>query len=295
MQRIRLTKEFKFEMAHALKGYDGLCRNIHGHSYELLVTIKGVPISDPSSAKLGMVMDFGDLKKIASDLDSARTLCPTFGPAVATAGNIRQFYLHDPAGAPLIEKAVKLWPNDDAVFRASAQLSAERGDWDRAMEMFSRAIAIQPGSADEAVRLLVSRYHQPERAVRLIGESSAAAYLVQVLRENNADVSLVNQARHNWIAQELRRLQKRVVLPEEWIAIAQQFAAMDDMNKADEYFRRAVDSSAASSATRLQYAEFLGNTGRIDDALRQIEVVFTLDPFNESAVQLQRRLRTPQK
>lgn len=64
MQTIRLTKEFKFEMAHALKGYDGLCRNIHGHSYELLVTITGKPISDISSTKLGMVMDFGDLKKI---------------------------------------------------------------------------------------------------------------------------------------------------------------------------------------------------------------------------------------
>lgn len=64
MQTIRLTKEFKFEMAHALKGYDGLCRNIHGHSYELLVTITGIPISDTSSTKLGMIMDFGDLKKI---------------------------------------------------------------------------------------------------------------------------------------------------------------------------------------------------------------------------------------
>ena len=64
MQTIRITKEFKFEMAHALKGYDGLCRNIHGHSYELLVTITGVPVSDTSSAKLGMVIDFGDLKKI---------------------------------------------------------------------------------------------------------------------------------------------------------------------------------------------------------------------------------------
>ena len=61
---IRITKEFKFEMAHALKGYDGLCRNIHGHSYELLVTILGKPISDTNSPKLGMVMDFGDLKKI---------------------------------------------------------------------------------------------------------------------------------------------------------------------------------------------------------------------------------------
>jgi len=61
---IRITKEFKFEMAHALPGYDGLCKNIHGHSYEMLVTVAGQPISDVNNPKYGMVMDFGDLKKI---------------------------------------------------------------------------------------------------------------------------------------------------------------------------------------------------------------------------------------
>lgn len=64
MAKIRITKEFKFETAHALMGYDGLCKHIHGHSYELLVTVIGYPIQDESNPKLGMVMDFGDLKKI---------------------------------------------------------------------------------------------------------------------------------------------------------------------------------------------------------------------------------------
>jgi len=64
MNQIRVTKEFRFEAAHALKGYDGPCRNVHGHSYELSVTIIGSPVCDPGSAKLGMVMDFGELKKI---------------------------------------------------------------------------------------------------------------------------------------------------------------------------------------------------------------------------------------
>ncbi len=64
---IRISKEFKFEMAHALMGYDGPCRNIHGHSYGLTVTVAGVPISDESHTKLGMVMDFGDLKKIVRE------------------------------------------------------------------------------------------------------------------------------------------------------------------------------------------------------------------------------------
>jgi len=64
---IRITKEFKFEMAHALKAYDGPCRNIHGHSYELKVTVSGNPIVDERNPKLGMVMDFGDLKKIVRE------------------------------------------------------------------------------------------------------------------------------------------------------------------------------------------------------------------------------------
>lgn len=64
MAKIRLTKEFNFEMAHALWNYDGLCKNIHGHSYKLLVTVIGEAITDKKNPKLGMVMDFGDLKQI---------------------------------------------------------------------------------------------------------------------------------------------------------------------------------------------------------------------------------------
>ncbi len=64
---IRLTKEFTFESAHALEGYDGACREIHGHSYRLFVTVKGEPISDESSPKCGMVIDFGDLKRVVNE------------------------------------------------------------------------------------------------------------------------------------------------------------------------------------------------------------------------------------
>lgn len=55
---------YDFEMAHVLKNYDGPCRNIHGHSYKLFVTVTGIPIEDVSSPKKGMVMDFKDLKAI---------------------------------------------------------------------------------------------------------------------------------------------------------------------------------------------------------------------------------------
>ena len=67
MSSIRITKQFNFETGHALYGYDGKCRNVHGHSYKLSVTVIGVPISDNNHVKFGMVIDFSDLKKIVKE------------------------------------------------------------------------------------------------------------------------------------------------------------------------------------------------------------------------------------
>lgn len=67
MSNIRITKEFSFETGHALYGYDGKCKNVHGHSYKLSVTVIGVPISDRTNVKFGMVIDFSDLKKIVKE------------------------------------------------------------------------------------------------------------------------------------------------------------------------------------------------------------------------------------
>lgn len=67
MAKIRITKQFSFETGHALYGYDGKCKNVHGHSYKLSVTVIGTPIDDTNNVKYGMVIDFGDLKKIVKE------------------------------------------------------------------------------------------------------------------------------------------------------------------------------------------------------------------------------------
>lgn len=67
MTKIRITKQFSFETGHALYGYDGKCKNVHGHSYKLFVTVIGSPIEDSNNVKYGMVIDFTDLKKIVKE------------------------------------------------------------------------------------------------------------------------------------------------------------------------------------------------------------------------------------
>lgn len=67
MTKIRVTKKFNFEMAHALTGYDGACKNIHGHSYIFSVCVIGEPNQDSRSPKWGMVIDFKDLNVIIKE------------------------------------------------------------------------------------------------------------------------------------------------------------------------------------------------------------------------------------
>src|SRR5687768_4612558 len=61
---IRLTRIFDFEMAHAIYGYSGQCRNIHGHSYELHVTVSGRFPAKGYIPAPGFVLDFKELKRL---------------------------------------------------------------------------------------------------------------------------------------------------------------------------------------------------------------------------------------
>lgn len=65
--RLRVTRCFTFDMAHALEGHDGPCRNIHGHTYRLAVTVSGAVLCEPGTPKDGMVIDFSELKRIVNE------------------------------------------------------------------------------------------------------------------------------------------------------------------------------------------------------------------------------------
>jgi 6-pyruvoyltetrahydropterin/6-carboxytetrahydropterin synthase len=67
MAIIRLTRVFLFDMSHVLLNYPGKCKNIHGHTYRLEVTVKGVPCNDETSPKKGMLIDFSDFKNLIQD------------------------------------------------------------------------------------------------------------------------------------------------------------------------------------------------------------------------------------
>ncbi len=122
MGKIRITKQFNFETGHALYGYDGKCRNVHGHSYKLSVTVIGTPITDTSNVKLGMVIDFGDLKKIVKE-----EIVDQFDHATVFNKN-----------TPHIELAKELMDRDHKVILADYQPTSENMVIDFANKIIGR-------------------------------------------------------------------------------------------------------------------------------------------------------------
>ena len=133
MNIVRVTKSFNFETAHALYGYDGKCKNIHGHSYKLFVTIKGVPIQDVSNPKFGMVIDFGDIKKIVKSevidlfdhtiLLNVNSPHKELGESLAKEGHQVIFTEYQPSCENmLIDMVARLQPH----FQGSAELQSIR-------------------------------------------------------------------------------------------------------------------------------------------------------------------------
>jgi 6-pyruvoyltetrahydropterin/6-carboxytetrahydropterin synthase len=61
----RVAKRFRFDAAHRLVWHKGACRNLHGHSYGLIVEIEGIP------DEKGMVIDFKHLKHAVKPLIQA--------------------------------------------------------------------------------------------------------------------------------------------------------------------------------------------------------------------------------
>lgn len=61
---LTVTKEFTFDCAHMLSGHRGLCKNVHGHTYKMHVTVAR---TDDDTDYEGLVIDFKDLKKLVND------------------------------------------------------------------------------------------------------------------------------------------------------------------------------------------------------------------------------------
>ncbi len=123
---IRITKIFYFDMAHAIYGYDGRCKNIHGHTYELHVTVAGKDDLNDFIPAPGFVVDFKQLKQLVNtavvhQLDHSLVLSESF--IAAHPGNSANENLHVWKMEPTAENIlIYIWQQLSAVLPAELDL-----------------------------------------------------------------------------------------------------------------------------------------------------------------------------
>ncbi|MFH0753868.1 MAG: 6-carboxytetrahydropterin synthase QueD [Candidatus Omnitrophota bacterium] len=111
-----LTVRGDFSSAHFLRDYSGQCRNLHGHTWKVAVTVKGKSLN-----KIGVMADFVELKAhlkalmalldhaCLNDLKYFKTHNPT-------TENIAQYIYMEYAKCvkPLKMVRVQVWESDNA-------------------------------------------------------------------------------------------------------------------------------------------------------------------------------------
>lgn len=141
----RVSKDFHWEMGHRLPFHNGGCRNIHGHSYRMQVTVDG------QLDENGMVIDYFDLKRIVDplvaaidhsflcdandqemlDFFAANPLKHVVVPFLTTAEHIALWFLHQIAGplreySNLVMLTVRVLETERTYAERSMMLRAEK-------------------------------------------------------------------------------------------------------------------------------------------------------------------------
>lgn len=63
---ISITRRLEFDSGHRIPNHDGQCKHLHGHRYAIEVTLTGEIAHHPGKADDGMVLDFGDIKRLTN-------------------------------------------------------------------------------------------------------------------------------------------------------------------------------------------------------------------------------------
>ena len=63
---VSITRRLEFDSGHRIPNHDGQCKHLHGHRYAIEVTLTGEIADHPGKADDGMVLDFGDIKRLTN-------------------------------------------------------------------------------------------------------------------------------------------------------------------------------------------------------------------------------------
>ncbi|HDY65720.1 MAG TPA: hypothetical protein ENH84_05765 [Phycisphaerae bacterium] len=234
----------------------------------------------------------GRVRDIVNDLNQTRRLCPVYGPAVCLAGELKLGVLGEEEGAALIRKGRKLSPSNPMPNFAVGVLDALEGRLEESLERFGRAARLDKGFFLNAAEFYVLDLKRPDLAVKLAGSNLIyMKRLARFLEKQPNCAELAGKIRSK-IADRLREECQKPNVPAWQLALlADHCYRQEKFNEAIGYYRRALDIDYGNVNWRISLANALEKTGRIPEAISEVQLSLKLRPKLRGSEQLLERLR----
>jgi tetratricopeptide (TPR) repeat protein len=230
-----------------------------------------------------------DALQVIDDLNAAREICPTFGPAYAVAGQIERLVLNLPVGSAHVHTAYSLAPAHPEVCLAAAQLAAAEGNFDDSLHKAQRCLALDPALLPQIVELYLHGVDRPDLAVAAVGQDRDWLFqLYDDLRDESQQSGRPNVTAAMADAREaIKSSCDRADAPA-WTlaALGTLFREERDYPRAVESYRKALQEDYGQTDWRLCLANVLVEAGHNDDAIRQAEICLHLQPRMQGALKL---------
>jgi tetratricopeptide (TPR) repeat protein len=234
----------------------------------------------------------GHVRRVVAELHKGRLLCPTYGPALALAGDIEFFYLNDPVGADHIRLAAQMSPHDAMTFFITGELDASGGHFDAALEHLRRAVTLDPNLTDPAVKIFVDETHRPDLAAQLSWDNAQGLMrLADMLDDRKTAPDTSGKCRD----QAFTLLVASTLHPNppaaDLASLADLYRLRNNPLAACDYYTRALESDYSQAIWHLKLAECMESTGRRTEAYHEAMISLRFQPGMPEAKQLMDRTR----
>jgi len=225
------------------------------------------------------------VKMICDELNQARWDCPVYGAVYCIVGQLEKYILQDSSGSERIRQGYRLAPCDPTACFVAGKLDAEEGSIDGSFEKMSRAVKLNPLLFKETADYYIVSH--PDLAVALAEENiGRLSYVANSLVKHKVDSELAEQVRGQVVDLLKAKCEEPDVKAWTLASLANVYRSQGNIDKAIEYYRRALTLDYGQISWRLTLARLLADQQRIDEAIHEAKICLRLQPEYEPAKRL---------
>jgi tetratricopeptide (TPR) repeat protein len=242
---------------------------------------------DPDTGEIVISQDLmPTVLNIVDELHKARAICPTYGPAYSTAGQIEKFVLHNNSGAKRIRKGFDLAPCSPTACFLAGYLDVVEGKQEDCVKKLERAVKLDGSFFRRATDIYANHLSRPNLAISAAGDDIGRLGYVAGVLEDMQYKDLAEQTREKMKDLLETKCSQRNAPASALISLGNIYRKQQDNEAAIKCYRRALTLNYGQVHWRLELARMLAKIERIQEAMQEARTCLQLRPQLKAAEKL---------